>query len=59
MMNKLKTKAELEADFFESFDTFFVTLLNMVKNKARNLVKEGKIKQSEVHNYISEKAPTS
>ena len=30
----------------------------MVKNETQNLVK-GKIKQSEVHSYIFEKAPTS
>ena len=31
----------------------------MVKNETLNLVKEGRIKQPELHNYISEKAPTS
>ena len=31
----------------------------MVKNETQNLVKEGKIKQSEVQNYTFKKAPTS
>ena len=31
----------------------------MVKNETRNLEKEEKIKQSEVHHYTSEKVPTS
>ena len=46
----MKKKAEVEADFFESFDTYFANLSNMIKNEAWNLVKEGKVKQSEVHN---------
>ena len=31
----------------------------MAKNETLNLVKQGRIKLSELHNYISEKAPTS
>ena len=58
-MKPKKTKNEIEADFFERFDPSFVTLSNMVRNETRNLVKERKIKQSEVHNYTFEKAPTS
>ena len=49
--------AEVEAHLFENFDASFVTLSNIVKSEARNLTKEGKIKQSEVHNYTAEKAP--
>ena len=46
IIHKIKKKnAEIEVDFFESFDASSLILSNMVKNEARNLVKEGKIKQ--------------
>ena len=59
IIDEIKTKAEVEADFFESFDASFAKLSNMIKNEAWNLVKEGKIKHSKVHNYISENVITS
>ena len=38
IIDKITTKAEVEADLFESFDVSLVTLSSIVKNEVWNLV---------------------
>lgn len=38
IIDKITTKAEVDADLFESFDVSFVTLSSIVKNEVWNLV---------------------
>ena len=59
IINGSAAEAEAESDFFESFDSAFELLSTKLKDEARNLVRAGKLKQADMHTFISERVPTS